>query len=308
MPRGPHDSHGLSTTRCPTSIPRAFGPTGDHVGHHLVAHDLGEGTECGHGIVGVASPKSIRICLESDPQMPVSRGRCDHPILVRELRISHLPQRCRGAGQILGQRIGRIGNSNGSGGTPVDERPHGRRAMAGGPTDVRVQVGVLAVGRPMFIRAAVVLRSGRCPWRSSDARRHLRPEILGPLVEGSSFVGLVPDLGLTGPRLDQLTGLRCRAGRRPSTRSNRITRIYLQSTRFVNDPSRAPTLDTFTPTWTRTSVGPQPWLGVHEGARLRRATGAIRGSRYGQFADPEFGPHPDSAAQVADRNSRTRIG
>ena len=26
MPRGPHDSHGLSTTRWPTSSPRAFGP------------------------------------------------------------------------------------------------------------------------------------------------------------------------------------------------------------------------------------------------------------------------------------------
>ena len=42
MPRGPHVSHGLTTTRCPTSTPAAPGPTLDDLGDDLVAGDVRE--------------------------------------------------------------------------------------------------------------------------------------------------------------------------------------------------------------------------------------------------------------------------
>jgi hypothetical protein len=40
-----------------------------------VAHDLGEGTESGHRIVGVTLAEVQQDLFGSDPQMPVSRGR-----------------------------------------------------------------------------------------------------------------------------------------------------------------------------------------------------------------------------------------
>ena len=75
MPRGPHDSHGLSTTRCPTSSPRALGPSATTSATTSWPMTWGNEQNAAMALSTSSSPKSIRICLESDPQMPVSRGR-----------------------------------------------------------------------------------------------------------------------------------------------------------------------------------------------------------------------------------------
>ena len=54
MPRGAHDSHGLSTTRWPDLEPLGLGPELDHVGHDLVPQHLGERAQAAHGAVAVA--------------------------------------------------------------------------------------------------------------------------------------------------------------------------------------------------------------------------------------------------------------
>ena len=69
-------SQGLSTTRWPTSKPSCLGSELDHLGHHLVAHAPGgRSTARSSRCRWSPSPKSSRICLESEPQIPVSRGR-----------------------------------------------------------------------------------------------------------------------------------------------------------------------------------------------------------------------------------------
>ena len=54
MPRGAQVNHGLSTTRWPTSSPRASGPSGDDLGHDLVPGDVGQRGEGGHRIIDIA--------------------------------------------------------------------------------------------------------------------------------------------------------------------------------------------------------------------------------------------------------------
>ena len=53
MPRGAQLSHGLSTTRWPTSTSAGLGSEGDHLGHHLVSGHVGKGGEGGHRVVDV---------------------------------------------------------------------------------------------------------------------------------------------------------------------------------------------------------------------------------------------------------------
>ncbi len=75
MPRGPHDSHGLSTTRCPISSPRAAGPSATTSATTSWPITWGNEQNAAIALSVSPSPKSSRICLESEPQMPVSRGR-----------------------------------------------------------------------------------------------------------------------------------------------------------------------------------------------------------------------------------------
>ena len=82
----------------------------DHVGHHLVAHDLRKGTERGHRVVDVVLAEVHQDLLGVRPADAGQPRPGDHPILVQQLRIGHLLQRRRGAGQVLGQHVGAIGN------------------------------------------------------------------------------------------------------------------------------------------------------------------------------------------------------
>ncbi len=75
MPRGAQDSHGLSTTRCPTANPRARGPSATTSATTSWPMTCGNEQKADMALSASPSPKSIRICLASDPQMPVSRGR-----------------------------------------------------------------------------------------------------------------------------------------------------------------------------------------------------------------------------------------
>ena len=75
MPRGRHDSQGLSTTRWPTSKPLASGPSSTTSATTSWPMTCGNEQKPLMALSLSPSPKSNRICLESDPQMPVSRGR-----------------------------------------------------------------------------------------------------------------------------------------------------------------------------------------------------------------------------------------
>ena len=74
-PRGTHDSHGFSTTRWPTSKPSASGPSSTTSATTSCPITWGNEQSPLMALSLSPSPKSSRICLESDPQMPVSSGR-----------------------------------------------------------------------------------------------------------------------------------------------------------------------------------------------------------------------------------------
>ncbi len=73
MPRGAHDNHGLSTTRCPTSSPGTPGPTSATLATTSCPRMVGKVNRLARGLSVLASPKSMNTCLASDPQMPVMR-------------------------------------------------------------------------------------------------------------------------------------------------------------------------------------------------------------------------------------------
>src|SRR4051794_35533280 len=75
-PRGTHDSQGLSTTRSPTSSPTASGPNSTTSATTSCPSTCGSEKKPFIGLSGErdSSPKSRKICFESEPQIPVSRG------------------------------------------------------------------------------------------------------------------------------------------------------------------------------------------------------------------------------------------
>ena len=75
MPRGAHDSHGFSTTRWPTSKPSASGPSSATSATTSWPITCGNEQSPLMALSLSPSPKSRRICFESEPQMPVSSGR-----------------------------------------------------------------------------------------------------------------------------------------------------------------------------------------------------------------------------------------
>ena len=75
MPRGRHESHGFSTTRWPTSKPSASGPSSTTSATTSWPITCGNEQKPLMALSLSPSPKSSRICFESDPQIPVSRGR-----------------------------------------------------------------------------------------------------------------------------------------------------------------------------------------------------------------------------------------
>ncbi len=74
IPRGAHDSHGLSTTRWPTSTPPASGPSA--VTSATTSCPSTWGNEQNPLMaLSLSPPKSSSTCFASEPQMPVNRGR-----------------------------------------------------------------------------------------------------------------------------------------------------------------------------------------------------------------------------------------
>src|SRR3954463_9174592 len=71
MPRGAHDNHGFSTTRCPTSKPDADGPSDATSATTSSPIPWGNEQKPNIALSAPPSPKSSRICFESEPQMPV---------------------------------------------------------------------------------------------------------------------------------------------------------------------------------------------------------------------------------------------
>jgi hypothetical protein len=72
-------------------------------------HDLREGAKGGHRIVSVALAEVEQDLLGVRPADPGKPRPGDHPIVVQQLRIRHLPQRRRGVRQVASQRRGFIG-------------------------------------------------------------------------------------------------------------------------------------------------------------------------------------------------------
>src|ERR671921_871984 len=70
MPRGPQDSHGLSTTRCPTGTSSAAGPASTTVPTTSWPSTWGNEMKAVMGLSSAPS-KSMRTCLVSLPQIPV---------------------------------------------------------------------------------------------------------------------------------------------------------------------------------------------------------------------------------------------
>jgi len=73
MPLGPHDSHGLSTTRWPGCRPPAPGPSSATSATTSWPSTVGKVNRLDRGLSVLPSPKSMNTCLASDPQMPVMR-------------------------------------------------------------------------------------------------------------------------------------------------------------------------------------------------------------------------------------------
>ena len=201
MPRGPQDSHGLSTTRCPTSSPRAFGPSATTSATTSWPMTCGKEQKAAIALSASSSPKSIRICLESDPQMPVSRGR----VITQSSCSSCGSGTSRSAvgvrARFCGQRVGVIGDLEGLRRHAVDERLH-RGAIPADAGDERVDVGVLDVDDRLHVGDVVLERS--VPRAAMMPSATSLGGDLGPLVEGFLAARLVPDLGVDRARLDQL--------------------------------------------------------------------------------------------------------
>ena len=73
MPRGPHDSQGLRTTRWPTSIVVTAGPTSTTSATTSCPNTVGNEKYPLRALSPKSSPKSMKTILASDPQMPVRR-------------------------------------------------------------------------------------------------------------------------------------------------------------------------------------------------------------------------------------------
>ena len=73
MPRGAHDNQGLSTTRWPTSRPGTPGPTSATSATTSWPRMVGKVNRFASGLSVLPSPKSMKTCLASEPQIPVIR-------------------------------------------------------------------------------------------------------------------------------------------------------------------------------------------------------------------------------------------
>ena len=92
MPRGPQVSQGLSTTRWPTSTPRASGPSSTTSGHHLVPGHVGERGERRHGVVHVALAEVAQHQLGVRAADAGEDRLGDHPVRPDEAGVVHLVQ------------------------------------------------------------------------------------------------------------------------------------------------------------------------------------------------------------------------
>src|ERR1700693_1937193 len=122
MPRGAHDSHGFSTTRWPTSRPGTPGPTSATSATTSWPRMVGNVNRFAKGLSALASPKSMKTCLASDPQIPVILVLAmTHPGRAGLVEVEELH---RGACQPGQERVGRVGRLPLVGPNPVEQSFH----------------------------------------------------------------------------------------------------------------------------------------------------------------------------------------
>ena len=168
IPRGRHDSHGFSTTRWPTSKPEASGPSSTTSATTSWPMTWGNEQKPLMALSLSPSPKSSRICLESDPQMPVSRGRVTSQS-GRSGRASGMSRSATGVmARFAHQRVGVRRRRPRLGVGAEHQRLHGRtRVQSGAPSsNPPVVVGNVRRG-PASARTRP--RCGR--WCRSSSRR-----------------------------------------------------------------------------------------------------------------------------------------
>ena len=138
MPRGAQVSHGLSTTRWPTSRPRACRSEGHHLGDNLMAGDMRERGERRHRVVDVAGAEVPQHQLGIGAADPREDGSGDDPVRTYQPGVVDLVQPEGQAGQHRLQLVGR-------------RRPGvlgGRGARRGGPSSASTRSERSAPDRP----------------------------------------------------------------------------------------------------------------------------------------------------------------
>ena len=124
MPRGPHESHGFSTTRCPTSRPRAPSPSSVTSATTSWPRMVGKVNRLPSGLSELSSPKSMKTCLASDPQIPVIRVLAITHCRPRRMGLVHVDQLHRRPGQPHEERVGLVRCRPGVGLHPVQQSLH----------------------------------------------------------------------------------------------------------------------------------------------------------------------------------------
>ena len=104
-PRGPHDSHGLSTTRSPTSRPSASGPSATTSATTSWPSTWGSEKNAPHGVVGLSPLAPVdEDLLGVGPADAREPGLGDDPVGPQEARVVHVDEPHRRVPQRLEQR------------------------------------------------------------------------------------------------------------------------------------------------------------------------------------------------------------
>src|SRR5829696_573289 len=204
MPRGPQDSHGLSTARCPTATPSAAGPASTTVPTTSWPSTWGKEM---NAVIGLSSApsKSMRTCLVSLPQMPVR--------WVRSTTQSGASGRASGTSSMaigVAARLARSdeapsGSSGGApGSTPNTSAFTSRRLLRErGHRGGEERVGVVRLELDDAFEVGQVVLEPVALDGGDDAVGHQLRRLQGAAVQRGVVVGLVPDLGVDGAREDE---------------------------------------------------------------------------------------------------------
>ena len=138
MPRGPHESHGLRTTRWPTSSVVTAGPTSTTSATTSCPNTVGNEKYPLTTLSPKSSPKSMKTILASEPQMPVRRVFATAPVVADEAGPLELLHDHGDPGEPDQQMIRRVGRRPLLGPHTVEktlhtDAPNRRRARRRGP-------------------------------------------------------------------------------------------------------------------------------------------------------------------------------